>query len=438
MDINSLSPEEFDAIKDKARISAQGAAFIAKYKAEAAGAGLQAGGNGKSASTIVMRCAADITPKELRWLWPGKIPAGKLTLLVGDPGLGKSVISLDIAARVSIGALWPDAPMNAETGDVIILSAEDDPADTIIPRLNAIGANLDRIFTVAGVRRGNGRDAYFSIAEDLQLLEAIITDQVRLIIIDPISAYLGDIDSHINTSVRAVLAPLAGLAARTEAAVFGISHLNKGAGAAIYRVQGSIAFTAAARAVWAVCKDMHDETGKRRMMLPVKCNLAADTEGLSYELTDAGGNASVSWGDSVLADAAEALSHEGPEEMHGRVEAEAWLRELLADGPVEAGEIRKAARDNGIAERTLWRAKKAAGIKAMKTGFNKGWIWSLPGAKAAKSAEECQGCHPRNLGNLGGDWQPSAKDQDLFDQAPDPRRRSSSLESGTDQIRTND
>ena len=170
---------------------------------------------------------------------------------MGDPGLGKSVLSLDLAARVSTGAPWPHAAGRSDIGDVLILSAEDDPADTIVPRLMAVGADLNRIFILKGVKKGD-QVQYFSLAEDLLALEAALTSQTRLIIIDPISAYLGETDSHVNTSVRSVLAPLAELASKTGAAVLAISHLNKGQGAAIYRVQGSIAFTAAARAVWAV------------------------------------------------------------------------------------------------------------------------------------------------------------------------------------------
>ena len=375
---------------------------VAQHRAEAAAAGVDNGGNGSP--TLVMQRMADIAAVPLRWLWPAKIPAGKLTLLVGDPGLGKSVITLDLAARVTLGAPWPGNGMKATPGEVIILSAEDDPADTIRPRLEAVGADLERVFIIRGVKRGEG-DGYFSLAEDLPLLEAVLTDRVRLMIIDPISAYLGtETDSHRDAPVRAVLAPLAALAARRGPAVLGVMHLNKGQAAAIYRVQGSIAFTAAARAVWAVCKDTEDETGRRRLFLPVKNNLAADVEGLAYDLADCGGLPAVNWGNPVGRDAAEALAHEAPEELRGRKEAEAWLRELLADEPVEAAEIRRAARDNGIAEKTLYRAKKALGIEARKTGFAKGWIWILPDTKMATFAEDGQGGQGREDGHLRRNW----------------------------------
>jgi len=372
---------------------------VARQDALNAGAGI--GGNGHA--TVVMNCAADIKPVALRWLWPGKIPAGKLSLLVGDPGLGKSVITIDLAARVSLGAPWPGNGNRADPGDVIILSAEDDPADTIVPRLIAVGANLKRIYILQGVKRKKDEQASFVLVEDLALLEAVTTERVQLIVIDPLTAYLGrDVDSNTDGSLRQVaLAPLAAMAARTGAAVLGVMHPNKSQKQALYRVQGNVAFVAQARAVWGVSKDLQDESGHRRLLLPVKCNLAPDMEGLTYELVDAGGQATVSWGNPVRRDAAEALNNENPEELHGRKEAASWLRELLADGPVEAGEIRRAARDNGIAERTLWRAKKAAGIEALKTGFSKGWVWALPGAKAARYAEERQDSISCTLGTLG-------------------------------------
>ncbi len=369
--------------------------------------------NGKtSRSGAVIQCLAGVEPVKLQWLWPGKIPAGKLTLLVGDPGLGKSVLSLDLAARVSTGAPWPHAAGGSHTGDVIILSAEDDPANTIVPRLMAVGADLSNIFILKGVKKGDNLQ-HFSLAEDLLALEGVMTPNTRLIIIDPISAYLGDgTDSHVNTSVRSVLAPLADLASRTGAAVLAISHLNKGQGAAIYRIQGSIAFTAAARAVWAVARDQADEPGLLRLMLPVKCNLAPDSKGLSYELEDAARNASVSWGEIVETDAAEALTYESAEELSALQEAQDFLQELLAEGPLKASKAFEAARAEGIAKRTLYRAKKDLGIVSKKQ--ENSWAWLLPGTNIANSPQHCQDTTPDNLGYPGNLVQSSEAQESLF------------------------
>jgi len=374
------------------------------------------GGNGHNqASGIELVRLASIDSVPLRWLWPGKIPMGKLTLLVGDPGLGKSVITLDLAARVSMGAAWPDGSEGDDPGDVIIFSAEDDAADTIRPHLEIAGADLDRIFILKSVKRSDGHKYLFSLVDDLVALKECIDQlggSVHLVVIDPISAYLGnDVDSHNNTSVRAVLAPLAELAAMTTAAFAGVSHLNKGAGTAIYRIQGSIAFTAAARAVWAVAKDPHDETGHRRLLLPVKNNLAPDSGGLGYEIEDVGGQAAIHWGEAISTNTAEALEHEGPEELSGRQEATEFLKNLLQDGAVAAIEVFKAARACAISEKTLKRAKKEMGIISEKADFGGGWFWRIPGTKGVKDAEEGQEYYPGPLGPLGDIWPSSENGQ---------------------------
>jgi len=130
---------------------------------------------------VVLRCCNDIVPKPLRWLWPGRIPLGKLTLFAGDPGLGKSVVTLDVAARVTRGDGWPDgATAGYEAGSVIVLSAEDDPADTIRPRLDAAGADLRRVHILQAVRRakptGETSLEHFSLETDLLALQdAVVT-----------------------------------------------------------------------------------------------------------------------------------------------------------------------------------------------------------------------------------------------------------------------
>jgi len=338
------------------------------------------GGNGhdRGAGAELVRLST-IEAQPLRWLWPGKIPTGKLTLLVGDPGLGKSVITLDLAARVTIGSPWPDGGVSEGPGDVIILSAEDDPADTIRPRLEVVGADLDRTFILRCIRKEDGKERTFSLTADLGKLKEQLEhlgDTVKLLIIDPVSAYLGDTDSHVDASVRSVLAPLAELAAQYGVAVLGVSHLNKGQGAAIYRVQGSIAFTAAARAVWAVGKDPEDDTGRRRLLLPVKCNLAPDIGGIAYGLEDANGIATVHWGDPVTADVHEVM---GPiDELGAKDEAVRFLEDILSDGPMLAVEVYKEARKNGIKDRTLRRAKKELGAVAQKRIGQRGsWEWLL-------------------------------------------------------------
>jgi len=348
--------------------------------------------------------ASDVERKELRWLWQDRIPLGKLSILAGDPGLGKSTLTLDIAARVSRGETFPDGS-RAPAGSVLLLSAEDDPADTIRPRLEAAGANLDRVSICTGVRRA-GREGSFSLVEDIgRLEEALARMRVpALIIIDPIAAYLDGIDSHKNADVRSVLAPLAALAAKHGVAVLAVHHLNKGVGPALYRLSGSLAFTAAARAVWGVCRDPEDE--KARLLVPIKMNLAREAAGFRFTVAD---GPRIAWGDTVTGqDADRLLSSEEPEERSERQEASEWLRDKLAGGPVPSEEIKRESRAAGIAESTLKRAKRGLGVKAVKVDFAGPWTWALSEApKRANIAEGGQEVHPGPLGPLGASWPPS-------------------------------
>jgi len=235
---------------------------------------------------------ANVKPEPVRWLWPSRIALGKLTLLVGDPKVGKSFITLDLAARVSRGDGWPDCPAcTSAPGGVVLLSAEDDLGDTIRPRLDAAGADVSRIKALVAAKRfdfkaGGERQCFFDLSEDLAAMEQAILDvpDCRLVVIDPITAYLGAADSHKNAEIRGLLAPLSEIASRRRVAIVAVTHLRKGEGRAMYRAIGSIAFTAAARAVFSVSKDKDDPTGQRRLVLPVGNNLGNDTTGLAYRL----------------------------------------------------------------------------------------------------------------------------------------------------------
>jgi len=336
----------------------------------------------KSPEAVLLRLS-DVKPQPLRWLWPGRIPLGKLSMLIGDPGLGKSLVTLDVASRVSTGTPWPDATsVDNPSGAVVLLSAEDDPEDTIVPRLMAAGADLERIVALKAVRHQDpegGEDVFpFSLAGDMPILEKAVESigGVRLIIVDPISAYLGGrTDSHKDADVRRVLAPLAELAAKHRLSVLAIAHLNKRPGVSVmYRAMGSMAFTAAARAVWAVTKDRDDDA--RRLILPVKCNLARDPTGMAYSIRDGRDDIGVvAWeADPVTISAEDALSDRG--EAPALDEAVEWLGDALANGPRPSREMLQDARENGIAEKTLRRASKRLGIKPVKVAG--GWRWELP------------------------------------------------------------
>jgi hypothetical protein len=247
---------------------------------------------------------------------------------------------------------------------------------------------------------GNITARSFSLRRDLDTLGKVLTERPNcaLVIVDPISAYLDGTDSHINADVRALLAPLGDLAARHKVAVVCVAHLNKGGGGgnAMYRVTGSLAFVAAARSVLAVTKDQDDAV--RRLVLPMKNNLGADTLGLAYRIKPVNGAPVVEWEpDPVSISAEEALtSNEGA----GHTEREAatdWLRGVLADGPLSASEIKKHATEAGITWATVRRAQTDLGIKPTKTRFDGGWKWALP-SKMLTSREDAQ---PKSMSTLG-------------------------------------
>lgn len=324
------------------------------------------------------------------WIWPGRIPAGKVTMIAGDPKVGKSLLAATIAATISAGGRWPVDDSKARAGRVIMLSAEDDPGDTIRPRVEAAGGNVGNVSVITTVPdiddAGQLCTRPFSMLRDLQQLAAEIkTDpHIRALIIDPISAYLCGIDSHRNSDVREMLHPLSVLAAETGAAVICITHLNKAAVGiqnALYRVTGSLAFTAAARAVHLVAPDPTEPA--RRLFLPAGSNLAADgIGGLAYTITSTGTDVGpvpvLQWDpDPVTITTLDALQPQ-TEEHTERSEAAEWLAELLADGPMPAKEVRAAADAAGLAWRTVQRARKSAGITTTRTGFGAGskYEWS--------------------------------------------------------------
>jgi len=308
-----------------------------------------------------------IEPQEVTWLWSQRIALGKLTMVSGDPGLGKSFLMVELSARVSTGRDFPDGA-SCDRGEVLFATLEDGPADTIRPRLDAHDADVARVHHLAGVEAADKRDlGPLQLDRHVQLLRDHLHghDGVRLLVLDPISAFMGDVDSHKNAEVRRVLAPLAQLAEDHDIAVVAI-HLTKSQGKALYRSLGSLAFVAAARAAWIVAADPDDDD--RRLFLPAKNNLGR-ASGLAFRIIDG----KVVWEDGPVLIAVDDLDEnaETPRE-----EAKHWLQEILADGPVAAQKALKQARADGISERTLRIAKKELRVKSAKSGG--GWAWTLP------------------------------------------------------------
>lgn len=324
------------------------------------------------------RCMAEVEPSEIHWLMPNKIPQARLTVLVGDGGVGKSFLSLAIAATLSRGADWPGQPgSGGEPGTTVLMSAEDDASDTIRVRLDAAGADCSRIHIIEGVQRSErGEPAYFSILDDLAALEAKIEEVgARLCIVDPVGAYLLGVDSHRDSSVRTALGPLAGLASRTRCAILSILHINKDRTApkASDRVCGSVAFSNAARMGWFVGIDPEDES--RRVFVPFKHNIIERPEGLAFQLIDG----AVHWLPGTVALDAEAMLASGNENRTERSEAAEWLTETLARGPLPVAEIRRAAEADCHSWRTIERVKKSLNVRSRREGYGSTgrFVWEL-------------------------------------------------------------
>lgn len=324
--------------------------------------------------------AADITPRDVEWLWSGRVPLGMLSLWSGDPKLGKSYASLGLAAAVSRGAPMPHGAIPDGPASVVLMSAEDDPARVIVPRLEAAGADLERIHIVESVILANGSLALPSLRADMAAIEAAASrlGDCRLIVIDPVSSYLGGTDDHRNTEIRGVLSPLKEMAEALNLAVVLVTHLSKSGGTnGKHRVIGSIAYVGACRANMLFTRDRSDPTGRRVLMLDNGGNLAPPAPTLSFVIEDRGDGPRVEWCEGTLAItaeqalAADLAACQPDQDAPERREAEQWLREMLAAGPVRAREIEVAARGAGFAFRTLERAKKGIGAESVRKGFGK-------------------------------------------------------------------
>lgn len=329
-----------------------------------------------SVDPVLIRLA-DVQPVPLEWLWKGRIPRGKLTILDGDPGTGKSMLSLDLAARVTKGSPMPDGSPGV-LGGVVLMAGEDDPADTIRPRFDAAGGDPAQVVILQGLREVKTGEVRPPNVRDIAAIQGAVNEvQARLVIVDPIMAYLGGADSHVDADVRAALHHLVELAQTQKLAVILIRHLNKSLGGnPLYRGGGSIGIVATARSGLLVAKDPDDPEGGRRILTATKCNLAEMPRAISYSIQAVDGTARILWGAETDHQAADLLQPADMDERSSLPDAVAWLREELAAGPVPSAKVVSHAKLNDISERTLKRAKKAAGVRAIKNGLGP-WHWTL-------------------------------------------------------------
>ncbi len=340
------------------------------------------------ACPYVVERMADVVPVPIIWLWPGRIPAGKVTMFAGNPGAGKSLVTCNLTATVTTGRLFPDeATSNREIGDVLMFFCEDDAADTVKPRLMAASADCNRVFMMKHKPDANDTKQELSLDSDLKLIEDFLLKHpaVKLVVIDPITSYVGNIRTENEKEVRHVLMPLAELAKKTGVAFVLLAHFNKRADVnALQKVMGAVAMTGVARAVWMFAEDSDAPEGvQRNLMLPGKMSLGKRMKGLEYTIEEkqvlSEGNPSpfIKWGNATDVTAEKAFGSIGAfgdkEGTKVKVAGE-WLASFLGSESKPAQEIFTAARAANHAEKTLRRAADEVGV--VKSRFMGKSVWA--------------------------------------------------------------
>jgi len=343
--------------------------WVTQVREAANGRARESAGQQSNGSQLILIPMSEVEPEEVSWLWAGRIPRGKLTLLEGDPGLGKSWLTLAIATAVATGSPLPGDSERRTPAKVLLLTHEDGLGDTIRPRLDALGvdvSDLSKVVVVKAVRGEDGRERLPSLIEDLGLIEThLAAGGFDLAVIDPINNYLGSaLDTHRDAAIRSVLTPLAALAERCGVAVLCVRHLTKGArDKAIYRGQGSIGYTGVARVVLLVGQE--PDAPERRVVIAIKTNLTAMAPGIAFELKDG----RFLWaGESTATPEALVAPGSDSDAKDDLEEAKEFLREELSIGARPSLEIYRLANKHRIAERTLWRARRALRVVRFRRG----------------------------------------------------------------------
>ena len=345
-------------------------------------------------SRAVTRTVADIQPRTVEWLWHHRVPCGMVSEIVGDPGEGKSHLTLALATAVTLGGPLPGDPGGTvrEPSHVLLVCMEDSPEATVRPRLEGMGADLTQVTILDGIQNKDGEPVPLGLSRvdhRMELRHLVEALGVSLLVIDPITAHLGGANEWKDSEVRSILAPLSKLADDTGAAILLIRHLRKSdSGRAIYRAGGSIAFTASVRSSLLVGRPEGEEL--ERAVVRVKGNLSPEPPAVGFVLDESGfgWTQETDWtpsdllqGDTSSADRSKA------DEAHD------WLLAQLEDGPVPVQDLKRQADVDEIGWRTLERVKKKLGIEARREGGigKQGkWSWCPPtkSAKPPKSATE--------------------------------------------------
>ena len=343
----------------------------------------------KNASTnsnpLAVVSLADVQPTTVSWLWEPYIPAGKLTLVDGNPGSGKSWLTLALAAALSTGAPWPGTDTRRPAANVLLFTAEDGLSDTVVPRLTLAGADLSRIHAVQLAHDTDGPRAVDLTRDGLYIRDLVGQLKPALVVIDPIQAHTGGAtDLNSANAVRSILTPLAALAETSGTAIVVVRHLRKsGSDNALFRGLGSVDFVAAARSVLLIARDPNDPA--RRGLVQIKNSLGPEGESLAYAIATQG----LQWIGADPSLTAERLlgSNVSSDERSARDEAIEFLREQLTDGPQLATMLLRDSKSLGISERTLKRAKVDLNIRSWRSSEGV-WLWQFPEAHEANDATD--------------------------------------------------
>lgn len=332
---------------------------------------------------------SDLIKEPVDWLWPDRIAAGSLTLIDGDPSLGKSLLTLDLAAHLTTARPLPDGYVPPEPVSVVLVGHQDGLHNTVLPRLEAAQADLNRVHVFAGHDRAGLWSSLPRFPEDCDLLRETVQETgSRLVVLDPLMSLLSERFCSLNERMAyRVLGPLAKLAQETCAALLAVRHLNKGGlgQRALYRGSGSIAVSGAARTAFLVGRAPADDD--LCVLACTKTNLALPPPSLGFRIArNAEGQATVVWTGAVDISADElVLSRSSP---HGQAldEAKAFLLQLLSAGACSWEEANRIAQEAGITTRTLRRAREDLGVKSelRRTGELRQWVWSLRAKRAGQ------------------------------------------------------
>ncbi len=335
---------------------------------------------------VIIRLA-DVAPAPVQWLWPDRIPLGKLTLLVGEAAIGKSLLALDLAARVSAGTPWPDAPDSPNPpGGAVLLCTEDGIADTVRPRLDAAGADHARITAITSVRRNILSPLPMPLRATclmpgLSHLDTAIqrTPDCRLVLIDPLTRSIGQSNHSQHADTRAVLEPLVHLAAKHNVAVVALHQATRTKNG--FTIQKMIAKLSpgAARTVWALLPDT--DASDRRLFVPLKNTIAQSAPPLAFHIADIQEHRApaIAWDETSLDISTDAaLGRHDPRE--DQIDARQWLQDALAAGPEKARDILHEAELLGYSQRAIRHAFRQIHAIRLRKGYlsSATWVWALP------------------------------------------------------------